>query len=474
MPARLSVFGLLGLGAFAAASAVAPLVAESDVGHSTLIARAVLPAATFSDGPISGQYVGAGPINHQTVPFAHQPVQGFSALIDDHDGTFLAMCDNGYGAQDNSADFRLRVYRIRPWWKTADGGNGTIQVLGYFELRDPDGHVPFPIVGQFTRERVLTGADFDPESMQRAADGTFWFGDEFGPYLLHTDSTGKLLEAPIGLPDPVHPGFELQSPQNPARKKACAFRATNAFLTLVHPETVATNTLLRLAPSDVGRGAFPPVSESIPWLLQAGRQRHLRAPANPYRVPGSGGFEGMAISCDGRILYPILEKALTGDPRGLRWIFEFDIEKRRYTANLRTYTCDARGISVPDFVVFAPGHGLVLERDSSHGDPKGFKAIYEIALGAPGSQVKKRLVADLLALDDPAEISGPGVPGDVAVGRAFGMPFVTIESLVVFDATTVGVINDNNYPFSVGRHVGSGEPDDNEFIVVSLPEPLGK
>jgi len=47
----------------------------------TLAGRAVLPAATFADGPVSGQYIGASPQNGQTVPFAKQPVQGFSAVL---------------------------------------------------------------------------------------------------------------------------------------------------------------------------------------------------------------------------------------------------------------------------------------------------------------------------------------------------------------------------------------------------------
>jgi hypothetical protein len=30
-------------------------------------------------------------------------------------------------------------------------------------------------------DRVLTGANFDLESFRQIADGSFWFGDEFGP-----------------------------------------------------------------------------------------------------------------------------------------------------------------------------------------------------------------------------------------------------------------------------------------------------
>ena len=39
-------------------------------------------------------------------------------------------------------------------------------------------------------------------------DGTFWVGEEFGPYLLHFDARGRLLSAPVR-----HP--VLRAPQNP-------------------------------------------------------------------------------------------------------------------------------------------------------------------------------------------------------------------------------------------------------------------
>jgi glycerophosphoryl diester phosphodiesterase len=44
--------------------------------------------------------------------------------------------------------------------------------------------------------------------------------------------------------------------------------------------------------------------------------------------------------------------------------------------------------------------------------------------------------------------------------------------VVVIDANTIGVINDNNYPFSLGRHLGTGQPDDSEFILIRLDESL--
>src|SRR5258708_17563729 len=148
------------------------------IGSDILVGRAVLPAATFAPGPTSGQHPGTAPINGQAVPFVNkQPVQGFSAVADNGDGSFIVMADNGYGAMENSSDFNLRIYRIRPDFKTAQGGSGTIQVETFIELHDPDKKIPFTIANHFSAERLLTGADFDIESLQVAPDGTLWFGD---------------------------------------------------------------------------------------------------------------------------------------------------------------------------------------------------------------------------------------------------------------------------------------------------------
>ena len=84
----------------------------------------------------------------------------------------------------------------------------------------------------------------------------------------------------------------------------------------------------------------------------------------------------------------------------------------------------------------------------------------------------KEVAVDLLNIKDPHRISEPGLSGDIGIGRRFAFPFVTIEDIVVLDRNHIGVLNDNNYPFSVGRHVASGQPDDSEFIVIELDEPL--
>jgi glycerophosphoryl diester phosphodiesterase len=119
------------------------------------------------------------------------------------------MPDNGYGNKANSFDFELRAYYIKPKFKTAGGGNGSVDLNGYIAFRDPHGRAGFPIVNEGTPDRLLTGADFDPESIQRDFRGDLWVGDEFGPWLLHFSPNGVLLEPPISMPD------GLMSPANP-------------------------------------------------------------------------------------------------------------------------------------------------------------------------------------------------------------------------------------------------------------------
>jgi hypothetical protein len=188
-------------------AAVIPATGPAAGPQPVLEGRAVLPAATFAPGPVSGTAIGGPVINGITTPFGSQPVQGFSAILPAEPGSFWVMEDNGYGAKANSADFLLRVYHLTPDFETAKGGSGSVHVGDFIQLRDPDGKIPFALT---RADRLLTGADFDIESVRKAKDGTLWFGDEFGPFLLHTDGTGKVLEAPIALPG-------VQAPENPFR-----------------------------------------------------------------------------------------------------------------------------------------------------------------------------------------------------------------------------------------------------------------
>ena len=188
--------------------------AVAEPAEPWLEGRAVLGAATVAAGPPSGAAL-APPgetitLNGIVFPRRHQPVQGFSAVVAGrHPGEFLAMPDNGFGGKTNSGDFLIRAYYIEPDFKTARGGTGGIVVGDHIQFRDPNSRFGFDIVNKATTERLLTGGDIDPESLQRDKNGDYWMGDEFGPWLLHFDAAGVLLEAPIGLPG-------VLSPNNPA------------------------------------------------------------------------------------------------------------------------------------------------------------------------------------------------------------------------------------------------------------------
>jgi glycerophosphoryl diester phosphodiesterase len=161
---------------------------------------ASLPADTFAPGPQSGAFITAT-TNGRTIPFSSQPVQGFSAVqFADIFGNYWFMPDNGFGAKANSSDFLLRIYKVNPSFQGI-GGDGSVKVGSFIQFSDPNKKAGFKIVNETTADRLLTGADFDIESFNIAKDGTIWIGEEFGPYTLHFDATGKLLDAPVATPN---------------------------------------------------------------------------------------------------------------------------------------------------------------------------------------------------------------------------------------------------------------------------------
>lgn len=199
-------------------TAVLPASAET-IDQVTLAGRAVLPAATLAPGPPAGTLLPPGEQNGITFPLPSQPVQGFSSIIDGRSpGEYLAMPDNGFGAKANSGDFLIRAYYIRPDFKTADGGTGSVAVGDYVSFRDPNHRFGFTIVNENNPKRLLTGADIDPESLQRDHNGDLWVGDEFGPWIMHFSADGVLLDRPVQIPgvrSPNNPGLGGQLPTQP-------------------------------------------------------------------------------------------------------------------------------------------------------------------------------------------------------------------------------------------------------------------
>ena len=360
-----------------------------------LDARAILPADATWPAP----FPGIPSTDPAPAPGSAQPVGGFSALLDAGHGRFWAMPDNGFGNRANSRSFLLRVYKVRPQWETRRGGSGRVEILDQITLHDPDLKVPFPIVNETTSERLLTGGDFDIESMRIANDGTLWFGEEFGPFIVHTDPAGKVLDAPVPTPG-------VMSPDNP-------------------------------------------------FLL--GRSPNLG---------GSSGFEAMALSKDGRTLYPILEGALTGADPLDRVVFEFDVRERRFTGRRWTYRMSIAGTLVSDATALGHDRLIVLERDNNQGPAAAWKRAFTIPVPGRRQVLEKRQVLDLLAVRDPHLISLPARAGDFGLGDPFRFPYVTVEAVLPLGGDELAIVNDTNFG-STGRNPGL--PDYSDFIVVEAP-----
>lgn len=170
----------------------------------TLIAP---PADAPKDAAISGKFTGpvrnevAGSVPGDTgamhgkrptglsLPFEGQPLQGLSgyAMNRAADGTVWTLTDNGFGSKANSPDALLMFHRIAPDFET-----GGVTVAETVFLRDPGHKVPFRIACEGTEGRYLTGADFDPESIQILGERVF-IGEEFGPYVIEATLQGHVV-----------------------------------------------------------------------------------------------------------------------------------------------------------------------------------------------------------------------------------------------------------------------------------------
>jgi hypothetical protein len=362
------------------------------------------------------------------LPLKGQPVQGFSGIKKAPDGTYVVVTDNGFGSKANSPDAMLMFHRVKPNWQT-----GAVERLATVFLQDPDRKVPFLIVNEHTDKRYLTGGDFDLESIQPVGN-EFWFGDEFGPWLIRTDASGKVLAVYETRLD----GKVLRSPDHPAS----------------------------------GMPAAPA--------------------AVKFEVRRSKGFEGMAASPDGKLLYPLLEGPLWSDATNgwemkdgkqfLR-ILEFDVAKGEYTGRSFKYLLETNGNSIGDFNMIDATSGLIIERDDSEGDtaqgcngpaksdcfnvPAKFKRIYKIDFAQADADgfVKKVGYIDLMNMADPDKKARQG-----GKDGKLTFPFFTIENVEIVDADHIIVGNDNNLPFSSGRALG--KPDDNEFVLLKVTDLL--
>ncbi|MDF3883198.1 esterase-like activity of phytase family protein [Cupriavidus basilensis] len=436
-----------------AAAWALPAVAQTAAAPAypaTLAGHAILPAESFVAAPkdapqdlqASGKFTtGArveklGSVEGQSnnrptgvsVPFRGQPLQGHSGIKHMADGSFWVLTDNGAGSKANSPDFMLYLNHYK-----VDFKSGKLQRLGTVFLHDPDKKVPFRIVHEGTKQRYLTGSDFDTESFQFAG-GALWIGDEFGPFLIKADLQGKVLAVYDTLVD----GKPVRSPDHPA-----------------------------VTTPGVPGGAVD------------------------FQIKRSKGFEGMASSPDGSKLYALLEGPVwnaqakdferTDGKETLR-VLEFDTQAGKWTGRSWKYPLEANGNAIGDFNMIDATTGLIIERDNGEGTadkacPEGqkrsdcfsdiarFKRIYKVELtdANAGGAVRKIGYIDLLNIADPDKLARKPLNDGV-----LKFPFFTIENVDVVDPTHIVVGNDNNLPFSSSRE--PDKADDNELVLLEVGE----
>jgi len=321
---------------------------ERQAPRVLLTGYAALPAETFAQGPPSGAWLRAG---KEGVPqFPSQPVQGFSAIwpADDTGDAWWVLVDNGFGAKINSADALLRIYKLRIAWATSPrDGNGRVVVdPPIIQLADPDRRLPFPIVRGELRDRWLTGADLDPESFVRMPDGSFWIGDELGPFLVHVDARGKVLSAPAELPG-------LRSPDHP-----------------------------HVQPADAGQ----------PSTAQIRRSR---------------GFESLAAGGDFTLLYAALESAPVSQRD--RRIYAFDPARSAFTGDSWGVPLEGEALTEligleQIFGSSCAGQFLGIERDGAQGTAAKIKRVHQLQLS--GNSAVRTMMVDLLDILNPDGLGG--------------------------------------------------------------------
>jgi hypothetical protein len=396
-------------------------------------------------GPTTGQFITAA--LGVTPPFIDgQPIPGFSALLKNDDGTWTAMADNGYGSKGNSADFVIGIYNIGIDFRTASNGTsvpGAIKLNSRVDFNDAKGFLKDgkgvdlkitadfanyqtvsdnnlvdsgkPVDARIRSGRLLTGFDFDVESIARASDGTYFVGEEFGPYILHFDKDGTLMSDPV--PHPF-----LRSPSNP---DVMNNGASVTSLSSRGFESLAFNG---------DRSRLYAVPEAAPSLAS---------------------------------LRPVAD-----DERYLN-IFEFDPAAMLYTGKNLVYKKDGPAkdnqIVIGDMMHVGGSRFVLIERDSLFGAKAVVKRLYMIDLNVKDADgaLKKTLLVDLLNISDPKDIGGP--LAGVADGK-FNMPFDSIESVEVVDEHTLAVAIDSNFPTEDGRVPGN--PDDTEVITLRFDQAL--
>jgi hypothetical protein len=327
--------------------------------------------------------------------------------------------------------------------------NGQLKVIDRLGLRLPDGYA-----NPRTGSPYVTGlpnSDADPAAFDRTGrfrwgtdpygvdpegialdprDGSFWICEEYGPSILHVDASGTIL--------------------------------------------------LRLVPVGVSLNA-------------PGQDTRAVLPPELARRQADRGFEGMAISPDGRRLFAIMQSPLpipnrsTGEASRLVRLVTLDLSGQEpvvegvYVYATESYlevgAAEQDDVRVADLVALTSSRLLVGERDNASGG--AFKAVFEIDLALATNIIG---ITDFggLSLEQSGEhelykLGISTLPKKALINVAdLGWRPSSFEGLTVVDESTIAVVDDNNHGF--GGYDARGQAVSNgittRLTIVHLPASL--
>jgi hypothetical protein len=398
------------------------LAAESiDVGGHTYINKGLVAvgrlAADLRDK--FGETVGSGS------GLAGDP-KAWSHAMGQYHGTIYMLPDRGYNINGSIA-FRSRLYKLRALLKppsdpaampdAARQHTLRLTLVQTMLLRDANG---LPLTGLDPVDGVRPAGNgfpampqapngaisLDAEAVVLMNDGTFFVGDEYGPYVYHFSAKGRMLSA-IRPPEafiPKRDGRDNFSSNNP------------------------------------GLGEEPPQ----PAEPQTGRQNNQ-------------GFEGVSATPDGKYLAAILQSATRQDggdkpeTRQNTRLLYYDIADRDHARLVHEYVVplpiftDAKGrrrvAAQSELHALDDTHFLLLCRDNGNG------------YGVEGTTSVYRRI-ELLDISQATDIAGSQYDGLVPVAPNGKL----VESVTPATLTSFIDVNDNTQLNKFGLH--NGEPHD--------------
>lgn len=189
----------------------------TNFAHSaTLVGWSSMGLNTYTAGPFS-QHLASG----TWAPPSSQIIGGFSAAEKAADGSYIYLIDTGFGPKSASYSSLLGLYSLKIDFNDLQGNDKNTNVSKLIRFNDIDNKLNFPKQADFEfygnnpknnpvdsiikKGKLLTGGDIDPESFRVDYKGNIWVGEEFGPFLIKFDQTGKVLRQQISIPNITSP-----------------------------------------------------------------------------------------------------------------------------------------------------------------------------------------------------------------------------------------------------------------------------